>query len=242
MFKSLLSQQCLVFVVSSTEALLKDPDSENLALRILIVEDDPLIQLGLEQYLEEYTQFQIVGQATNGYKAIDIAQKKAPDLIVMDIGLPKLDGIAAAQKIKSILPEVRIVMLTSHDTETEMMAAFASGADAYCIKGTSLKGLLAAIAAAQEGAIYLDPQIASQAIANFQPQAKSRNNPTEQLSQRELEILELIVDGKSNPLIAQQLYISISTVKTHVRSIMNKLAVNDRVQAAVVALRSGLVD
>jgi DNA-binding NarL/FixJ family response regulator len=220
----------------------KNLNSENLALRILIVEDDPLIQLGLEQYLEEFTQFQIVGQAADGYRAIDIAQKLAPDLVIMDIGLPKLDGIAATQKIKMTVPEIKIVMLTSHDTETEMMASFTSGADAYCIKGTSLKGLLAAIATAQQGAIYLDPQIASQAIAYFRPQAKLRNNPPEQLSQRELEVLELIVEGNSNPLIAQQLYISVSTVKTHVRSIMNKLAVNDRVQAAVVALRSGLVD
>lgn len=102
--------------------------------------------------------------------------------------------------------------------------------------------MLAAIAAAQEGAVYLDPQIASQAIAYFQPQAKLKNNPSDRLSQRELEVLELIVEGNSNPLIAQQLYISVSTVKTHVRSIMNKLAVNDRVQAAVVALRSGLVN
>lgn len=230
------------FVVSSTEALPKNLDSENLALRILIVEDDPLIQLGLEQYLEEFPQFQVVGQVADGYKAIEIAQKLAPDLVIMDIGLPKLDGIAAAQKIKLTLPEIRIVMLTSHDTETEMMAAFTSGADAYCIKGTNLKGLLAAIAAAQEGAVYLDPQIASQAITYFQPQAKPKNSPSDRLSQRELEVLELIVEGNSNPLIAQQLYISVSTVKTHVRSIMNKLAVNDRVQAAVVALRSGLVN
>lgn len=229
------------FVMSFTEALQKNLDSKNLPLRILIVEDDPLIQLGLEQYLEEFNQFQIIGQATDGYRAIALAQKLAPDLVIMDIGLPKLDGIAAAQEIKKTVPEIRIVMLTSHDTETEMIAAFASGADAYCIKGTSLTGLLAAIAAAQEGAIYLDPQIASQAIAYFQPQVKPKNNLNEQLSQRELEVLELIVEGNSNPLIAQQLYISVSTVKTHVRSIMNKLAVNDRVQAAVVALRSGLV-
>jgi two-component system, NarL family, response regulator LiaR len=231
----------LGFVMLSAEALQKNLDSDNLALRILIVEDDPLIQLGLEQYLEEFAQFQIIGQAGDGYKAIAIAKKLVPDLVIMDIGLPKLDGIAAAQEIKLIIPEIRIVMLTSHDTETEMMAAFTSGADAYCIKGTSLKGLLAAIAAAQEGAIYIDPQIASQALSYFQPQAQPKNKPISQLSQRELEILELVVEGNSNPLIARQLYISVSTVKTHIRSIMNKLAVNDRVQAAVVALRSGLV-
>ena len=119
-----------------------------------------------------------------------------------------------------------------------MMAALASGADAYCIKGTSMTGLLTAIAAAQEGAIYLDPQIARKAVKCLQPITKKENNNT--LSQRELEVLELIVAGNSNPEIAQRLYLSLSTVKTHIRSIMNKLTVSDRVQAAVVALRSGL--
>jgi two-component system, NarL family, response regulator LiaR len=132
-------------------------------------------------------------------------------------------------------------MLTSHNTKTEMMAALASGADAYCIKGTSMTGLLAAIATAQEGGIYLDPQIARQAIKNLKP-LNTFNNNLGQLSIRELEILQLIVEGHSNPEIAKRLYLSLSTIKTHVHSIMNKLAVNDRVQAAVVALRSGLVE
>lgn len=224
--------------MSSAKVVLTNLDSEH-PVQILIVEDDPLIQLGLQQYLEEFIQFKIVGQAADGYRGIEKAQNLKPDLIIMDIGLPKLDGIAATQKIKLISPEIKILMLTSHNTETEMMAALASGADAYCIKGTSMTGLLTAIAAAQEGAIYLDPQIARKAVQCLQPIAKKKNNTT--LSQRELEVLELIVAGNSNPEIARQLYLSLSTVKTHIRSIMNKLTVSDRVQAAVVALRSGLV-
>jgi two-component system, NarL family, response regulator LiaR len=183
----------------------------------------------------------IVGRETDGYLGVEAALKLKPDITIMDIGLPQLDGIAATQQIKQALPELRIVMLTSHNTETEMMAALASGADAYCIKGTSMMGLLAAIATAREGGIYLDPQIARQAIKNLKPLNTSKNN-LGQLSTRELEILELIVEGQSNPEIAKRLYLSLSTIKTHVHNIMNKLAVSDRVQAAVVALRSGIVE
>lgn len=208
-------------------------------LRILIVEDDPMMQLGLEQSLEDYSQFTIVGQASDGYLGVEAALKLKPDIIVMDIGLPRLDGIAATQQIKTALPEVRIVMLTSHTTETEVIAALSSGADAYCIKGTNVDRLLAAIAAAQEGATYLDPQIARRVIEHLKP--PSPTNTVGQLSQRELEVLRLMVEGYSNPEIAAALYLSPNTVKTHIRGIMNKLAVDDRVQAAVVALRSGLV-
>jgi two-component system, NarL family, response regulator LiaR len=227
--------------MSSATALIASMVSELPSWQILIVEDDPLIQLGLEQYFQEFTQFKIVGRETDGYLGVEAALKLKPDITIMDIGLPQLDGIAATEQIKQALPELRIVMLTSHNTETEMMAALASGADAYCIKGTSMMGLLAAIATAREGGIYLDPQIARQAIKNLKPLNTSKNN-FGQLSTRELEILELIVEGQSNPEIAKRLYLSLSTIKTHVHNIMNKLAVSDRVQAAVVALRSGIVE
>lgn len=203
-----------------------------------MVEDDPVMRLGLSELFEENPQFEIVAQVTDGYAAVEYALSLKPDIILMDIGLPKLDGIAATQKIKAALPEIRIVMLTSHTAEPEMIAALASGADAYCIKGTSLEQLLLAIACAQEGAAYLDPQIARQIIKSLKPSPSQPNLP--QLSSRELEVLTLLVEGKSNPEIANILYISLSTAKAHVRSIMAKLAVDDRVQVAVIALRSGL--
>ncbi|GAB1540499.1 response regulator transcription factor [Scytonema sp. NUACC21] len=208
-------------------------------LRVLIVEDDPMMQLGLEQSLMAHSQIEIVGQAEDGYLGVQAALKLKPDLVVMDIGLPRLDGIAATQQIKAALPETHVVMLTSHQTDTEIIAALSSGADAYCIKGASVERLLAAIAAAVEGATYLDPQIARRVIDNLKPPSKSEN--TANLSQRELEVLKLMVEGYSNPEIAEKLYLSPNTVKTHVRGIMNKLSVDDRVQAAVVALRTGLV-
>lgn len=208
-------------------------------LRILIVEDDPMMQLGLEQCLEDYAQLTVVGQASDGYLGVEAALKLKPDIVVMDIGLPRLDGIAATQQIKAALPNVRVVMLTSHTTETEVIAALSSGADAYCIKGTNVERLIAAIAAAQEGATYLDPQIARRVIEHLKPPMP--NSTIGHLSPREQEVLELMVEGQSNPEIAAALYLSPNTVKTHIRGIMNKLAVDDRVQAAVVALRSGLV-
>ena len=208
-------------------------------LRVLIVEDDPMMQLGLEQSLMAHPQLEIVGQAEDGYMGVREALRLKPDLVVMDIGLPRLDGIAATQQIKAAMPEIHVVMLTSHTTETEIIAALSSGADAYCIKGASVDRLMSAIAAAVEGATYLDPQIARRVIENLKPPSPTGN--VANLSGRELEVLKLMVDGYSNPEIAEKLYLSPNTIKTHVRAIMNKLAVDDRVQAAVVALRSGLV-
>lgn len=198
-----------------------------------------MMQLGLEQSLSVHPQITIVGQAEDGYMGVEAAKELHPELIVMDIGLPRLDGIAATQQIKAALPNVRVVMLTSHTTEREIIASLSSGADAYCIKGANVDRLLKAIAAAAEGATYLDPQIASSAVKHLSPPTPNSNIAN--LSQRELEVLKLIVEGYSNPEIASALYLSANTIKTHVRGIMNKLAVDDRVQAAVVALRSGLV-
>ncbi|MEM1310459.1 MAG: response regulator transcription factor [Cyanobacteria bacterium P01_D01_bin.71] len=208
-------------------------------LRILIVEDDPVMQLGLEQFLEDHENFEVIGRAENGYSAVASASELRPDLVVMDIGLPQLDGIAATQQIKQKNPAVRVVILTSHTDDLEMIAALASGADAYCIKGTSLKQLAVAINCAHTGAAYLDPQIARRVIGHLHYTRPT--NPAIDLSKRELDVLQRIVEGKSNPEIAAELFLSISTVKTHLRSIMNKLSVDDRVQAAVVALRNGLV-
>ena len=208
-------------------------------MRLLIVEDDPLMQLGLEQALSEQSEFEIVGKAEDGLSAVQQAIALKPDLIVMDIGLPRLDGIAATKEIKAQIPQTHVVMLTSHVLETEVIAALSSGAEAYCIKGASLDRLLAAIKAAKDGGAYLDPQIARVVLDNLKAPAPKAKENIALLSEREREVLLLIVEGKSNQEIAEDLYLSPNTVKTHVRGIMNKLAVDDRVQAAVIALRSG---
>lgn len=210
-------------------------------MRILIVEDDPLMRLGLKQALSTHGEFEIVGQAEDGYTGVRMALDLKPDLIIMDIGLPRLDGIAATKEIKEKLPKIRVVILTSHTLEIEVIASLSSGADAYCIKGSSLERLLAAIEAAIDGATYLDPQIARLVVENLKQPTPQANFKIGLLSGREMDVLKLIVEGKSNIEIADELYLSPNTIKTHVRGIMNKLAVDDRVQAAVLALRSGIV-
>jgi DNA-binding NarL/FixJ family response regulator len=210
-------------------------------IRVLIVEDDPMMQLGLEQSLSNTADIEVVGRADDGYLGVDAALKLKPDVVVMDIGLPRLDGIAATQRIKEAEPDIRIVMLTSHTAENEVVAALSSGADAFCVKGTSVERLLMAITSAYEGASYLDPLVARKVMDHLKPSNTPEAEIVGTLSQRELEVLKLMVEGRSNPEIAAELYLSPNTVKTHVRGIMNKLAVDDRVQAAVVALRAGIV-
>jgi two-component system, NarL family, response regulator LiaR len=209
-------------------------------VRIVIVEDDPMMQLGLEQSFQDYPQMQIVAQAEDGLSGVAAVQQHQPDLVIMDIGLPRLDGIAATQQIKAALPQTRVVMLTSHTSETEIVAALSSGADAYCIKGTNIELLISAIEAALEGAVYLDPQIARKVLEHLRPPPPAAEK-IGHLSPREMDVLQLLVQGLSNIEIAAALFLSPNTIKTHLRGIMNKLAVDDRVQAAVVALRSGLV-
>jgi two-component system, NarL family, response regulator LiaR len=207
-----------------------------LPLRVLIIEDDPVMQLGLRHALGNFPHLEIIGQETEGYTGLEVALRLKPDLIIMDIGLPQMDGIAATAKIKAALPQARVVILTSHQNEQETILALANGADAYCIKGSQIEQLIDAMAVAQSGAMYLDPL-----VRNVVTQLRPPVQVNQMLSDRELEVLQLLVKGQSNPTIAEALFLSESTVKAHLRNIMNKLGVNDRVQVAVVALRSGLV-
>lgn len=209
--------------------------------RVTIVEDDPLVQLGLERLLLPYTQLSVVDVSDDGYLGIEAALQHQPDLVLMDIGLPGVDGIDATQKIKEKLPSAKVIMLTSHSAKTEVLAAFSSGADAYCIKGGSIHILLTAIVTVSQGGVYLDAQVAQTVVNEFQAPIPETTDTFDDLSERETEVLHLLVEGKSNPEIAKQLFISANTVKAHVRGLMNKLAVSDRVQVAVKALRAGLV-
>ncbi len=218
------------------------------AWQVLIIEDDPLVQLGIEQALADLTPLKVIETVDDGYLAIEAAFKHEPELILMDIGLPGIDGIETTRRIKQKLIKTKVVMLTSHSSENEVLAAFSSGADAYCLKGGRIDGLLSAIATVSQGGVYLDANIAHVALESFKQSAvlslesKLENRiALSDLSEREQEVLELLVEGLSNPEIASRLFISTNTVKAHMRGLMNKLAANDRVQVAVKALRAGLV-
>jgi len=230
--------------------------------RVLIVEDHPMSLVGLKMLLEKNDSCDVVGEATNGLDAVSQSSKLAPDVILMDIGLPEMDGIEATQQIKKEHPSIRIIMLTSKDNERDVFAALAAGADAYCLKGVSIEALSTAIDAVKEGTAWLDPGIARIVLGRFQhassgPASDGFNNPAgtnaattlvtpiaqidTPLTAREMEVLKLIVDGLSNPEIAERLTITKATAKAHVHSILQKLCVDDRTQAAVLAMRQGFV-
>ena len=207
--------------------------------QVLVVEDDPLVHLDIEQELATYAELTVMGQIENGYLAVEATLQQRPDLVLMDIGLPGLDGIAATQQIKASVSDVKVIMLTSHTSAQEVLASLASGADAYCLKSRNIEVLLTAITAVSQGALYLDIEIARHILQEVQ--AKPVQQKEYHLTEREYEVLELLVEGLNNTEIATRLYISPNTVKTHMRGLMNKLAVSDRVQVAVKAVRSGLV-
>jgi len=224
--------------------------------RVLIVEDHQMTLVGLKMLLEKNNSVDVVGEASNGIEAVQLADSAQPEVILMDIGLPEMDGIEATQKIKQAHPGMRIIMLTSKDNEGDVFASLSAGADAYCMKGISIEALTSAIEAVKEGTAWLDPGVARMVLGRFQGSALSQLNgaggsqpsPTEAenledcpLTARELEVLKLIVDGLSNPEIAERLTITKATAKAHVHSILQKLCVDDRTQAAVLAMRQGYV-
>lgn len=227
-------------------------------IQILIVEDHELARYGLSMALSEKEGIEIIGEAENGQQGVDLALEKKPDVILMDIGMPVLDGIAATQHIKGKLPDTKILMLTSIQNHEEVLASMAAGADAYCMKDIKMDRLYQVIQMVIDGAIWLDPAIARMVMQTLPggihhdapPEADSpepadkkgsRIRYNTELTERELEVLKLIVDGKSNKEIALILEVSAHTAKAHVASIIQKLSVDDRTQVAVKALREGLI-
>lgn len=208
---------------------------------ILIVEDDPMMQLGLKHILNQQPHLTVVAQAVNGNEAVSVALQHQPDIVLMDIDLPGIDGIAAAQQIRAALPHTRILMLTHHSNPTQVMAALSSGAHGYCVKGTNAEQLLLAIATVQEGGSYLDSKIADCVLQNLKTLPDNCANDDIKLTEREMQVLQQLVEGRSNKQIAAQLGMSVHTAKGHVEMIIAKFEASDRTHAAVKALRLGLV-
>ncbi len=231
-------------------------------LRIVLVEDHDLTRIGLRTALQQVKGIDVIGTAPNGTQGLDLIQKTHPDVAVVDIGLPDIDGIELTRQLKqgAALPAPRILILTMQDNEESVLAAFAAGADSYCTKDISIERLTEALQTTFEGNAWIDPVIANIVLRKIRQPSKdsllaarkieiSALEPSlgqfledVELTERELEILQLIVDGYSNSAIADHLFISLGTVKTHVRNILNKLCADDRTQAAVLALRSGLIN
>lgn len=213
--------------------------------KLLVVEDHDLTRLGIKLTVEKIDGIRVVAETGRGKDAIDLAKQTGADVILLDIGLPDLDGIEVCKQIKSE-HDTKVIFLTSHGESADLQLGLASGADGYCLKSISAQQLEIAIASALEGAIWVDPGIARKLaeLVNTSGESSSACAKTvsrlQKLSEREQQVLGLVVRGMSNLEIAKELYLSIDTVKTHMRHLMEKLDVSDRTQLAVLAVRQGL--
>ena len=215
-------------------------------IEVVIIEDYKLTRVGLRMALNEYDALEVIGEAEDAETGIELIKKLKPQIVLMDLGLPGMSGLEATQKVLEIAPETKIIVLTSHGQEDEVLAALGTGAKAYCLKDISPETLALVIQNVALGGCWLDPNIANYVlntlpVPEFLDISSSANMQKVQLTERETEVLRLLVKGKSNTEIAKELIVSVHTAKAHVCSILQKLCVDDRVQAAVKAVKEHLV-
>jgi DNA-binding NarL/FixJ family response regulator len=214
-------------------------------LRILLADDHVLFRKGLAALLALRQDMEVVGEAGDGIEAIVMARETGPDLILMDVGMPTCDGLEATRQIKSEMPQVRIIMLTVCDDELNLFGAIKSGADGYLLKSLEPDQLFDMLEGARRGEAPISGALAAKILQEFRQPDHSLAQPSEskdELTPREVEILELVVTGASNKEITEALCITENTVKTHISNILDKLHLQNRIQAAVYAVRQGLVD
>jgi DNA-binding NarL/FixJ family response regulator len=227
-----------------TEALTTVDERPHDALRVVIVDDHDLFRSGLRNLLEEENGIQIVGEAAGGHEAVRIVRELAPDVVVMDLNMPGMGGVDATRHITAVAPLTRVVMLTISDEDNDVIDAILAGACGYLLKDSSIQDLMAGIRAAAMGESLISPIIAAKVLqrvraSSTQPEIESTIRA--ELSDREIEVLKLIANGKDNAMIAGELHISPKTVKNHISNILMKLQIDNRIQAAVYAVRSGIV-
>lgn len=223
------------------------------SIKVLLVEDHTMTRLGLSIVFGNAKDIELIGEAENGKKGVELALNLNPDVVMMDIGLPELDGIQATQLIKQSNPNIKILMFTSREGADDVFDSLSAGADGYITKGSTEEQMLSAIKAVSEGTAWLDPAIARLVLSNVRktPETvvqetvvrKTDNKAKNQyrLTDREIEVLSLIVEGQSNEDIAKNLVITLATAKAHVHSILQKLYVSSRTQASMQAVKEGLV-
>jgi len=211
-------------------------------VRVLLVDDHDLFRTGLRTLLEEQG-VEIVGEAANGDDAVMLVEEHAPDVVLMDLEMPGEGGIEATREIAAVAPLTRVVVLTISDQDADVMDAVVAGACGYLLKDATIQDLLRGIAAANRGESLISPAIAAKVLQRVRassPDLEAAQLLTTQLSDRELQVLKLIANGKDNAQIAGELFISAKTVKNHISNILLKLSIENRIQAAVFAVRSGL--
>jgi DNA-binding NarL/FixJ family response regulator len=212
-------------------------------LRVLVVDDHDLFRTGLRNLLEEQG-VNVVGEAENGESAIRLTSDLAPDVVIMDLNMPGVGGVETTRRLSSLAPLSRVVVLTISVDDYDVMNAVMAGACGYLLKDSSIQELIAGIRAASEGESLISPQIAAKVLQRLRAQSKdvdAAETIRAELSDRELQVLKLIANGKDNAQIARELFISPKTVKNHISNILMKLQIENRIQAAVYAVRSGIV-
>ena len=220
-------------------------------IRVLLADDQDIIRTGLTIILNHQPDLEVVAQAADGIEAVELAKQLQPDVILMDIKMPRLNGIQATRQIVSALPKTQIIILTTYDTDDWVFDGIRAGAVGYLLKDTSGDNLGDAVRGAMKGESQIDPTVARKVLREFQqfspnrsatPRPPAEEEPLERLTDREEEVLKLLAAGLSNKEIATQLSLSEGTVKNHISAILAKLHANDRTQAVLTALKRGLVD
>jgi two-component system response regulator NreC len=209
----------------------------------MIADDHPLVRSGLRALLERDGEFQVIAEAADGYEAIDLAVLHKPDVILLDVGMPRLSGPDAAQSISQKLPAARIVMLSMHSDEAYVLRALKAGARGYLLKASPEADVIAAIRAVASGNAYFSPSITKLLVEEYVVEARRRGveDSYDLLSTREKEILQLLASGKTNREIAELLFISVSTVETHRNNVFQKLHLHNLAELILYAVRKGLI-
>jgi two-component system NarL family response regulator len=216
------------------------------AIRVLVVDDHALFRRGLEMVLAQELDIEVVGEASDGTEAIQLARELTPDIVLMDVRMPRRGGIDATTAIKDVVPSTKIVMLTISDEEADLYDAIKAGASGYLLKEISIDEVASAIRAVHGGQSLISPSMASKLLTEFATLIKRGDDrqqiPAPRLTERELEVLKLVAKGLNNRAIAEQLFISENTVKNHVRNILEKLQLHSRMEAVVYAVREKLLE
>jgi len=212
-------------------------------IRVLICDDQDIIREGLVAILGTMPEFEVIGATSGGAEALELIEKQLPDVVLMDLNMPGMNGIQATRKICQKFPGVRVLALTTYDADEWVFDAIRAGASGYLLKGTPRADLLKAIAGTVAGQTFVDPGVAGKLFTHVAGVTVAHDSTlAESLTLREREVLRLLANGRSNPDIAAELFLSEGTVRNYVSGIFTKLGVTDRTQAAVIALRHGLVE
>jgi len=213
------------------------------SIKILLAEDHAVVRESIHESLSREPEFNVVGEASDGEEAVRLAQKLVPDVILMDISMPVLNGIEATRQIKLFQPSVAILILTAYDDEQYVFSVLSAGAAGYLLKDVGMQELVEAIKTVYKGDSVLHPTIAKKVLQQIRSlkDGSPREQPHDVLSDREAHVLKLAASGLSNNAIAQELHLSVSTIQSHLRSIFNKLGVGSRTEAMIQAMKKGLL-